>query len=245
MGVDMLEKIEKFQIAILSVVLAVGLIIAVKIVTSALPSDGISVTGSASKIVKSDNASLYLNLSTKQKNKKLAYGVIQKQIPIVISYIKSQGFGDKDIELKTTNGYNTYKTLPNGNSSNEIAYYNLYQPIVVKSQDVDKIKKLSLDITCLMDKGIEIEANNPEYYYSKISDLKIELLHQATTDAKQRASAMLKATHNRTGKIQTVKMGVFQITPADSTDVSDSGIYDTSSVEKKVTAVANVVFKIK
>ena len=239
------EKIEKFQIIILAIVLSLGLIIATKIVTSALPSDGISVTGSASKTVKSDNASLYLNLSTKQKNKRTAYYTIQKQIPTVIAYLKSQGFEDKDIELKTTNGYNTYKTLPNGNSSNEVAYYNLYQPIVVKSQDVDKIKKLSIDITTLMDKGIEIEANNPEYYYSKISDLKIELLRQATTDAKQRASAMLKATHNRTGKIQTVKMGVFQITAADSTDVSDSGIYDTSSIEKKVTAVANVVFKIK
>ena len=46
-------------------------------------------------------------------------------------------------------------------------------------------------------------------------------------------------------KIQSVKMGVFQITSAQSTNVSDSGIYDTSSIDKKVTAVANVVFKIK
>lgn len=241
----MLKTIENFQLTILAIILALTLVTATKIITSALPSDGITVTGSASKIVKSDNASLYLNLSTKQKNKKLAYSTIQKQIPTVITYLKSQGFEEKDIELKTTNGYNTYKTLPNGNSSNEVAYYNLYQPITVKSTDVEKIKKLSINITSLMDKGIEIEANNPEFYYSKISDLKIELLHQATTDAKQRASAMLKATHNRTGKIQSVKMGVFQITSADSTDVSDSGIYDTSSVDKKVTAVANVVFKIK
>ena len=41
------------------------------------------------------------------------------------------------------------------------------------------------------------------------------------------------------------KMGVFQITPVDSTDVSDMGINDTSTIEKKITAVANVVFQIK
>lgn len=56
---------------------------------------------------------------------------------------------------------------------------------------------------------------------------------------------MLKATHNRPGKIQSVNMGVFQITPVDSTNVSDMGISDTTTIEKKVTAVANVNFRIK
>lgn len=241
----MLEKIEKFQLTILAVILMFGLIIATKIVAGALPNDGITVTGSASKIVKSDNASLSFNIVTKQKTRRLAYEKTQKQLPVVIAYIKSQGFEDKDIETKTTNGYNTYKMLPNGNSSNEVDYYNLYQPVTVSSTDVDKIKKLSLDITSLMDKGIEVEVCSPEYYYSKISELKVELLNEATKDAKQRASAMLKATRNRTGKIQSVKMGVFQITSANSTNVSDSGIYDTESINKKITAVANVVFKIK
>ena len=56
---------------------------------------------------------------------------------------------------------------------------------------------------------------------------------------------MLKPSHNRVGKISAVRMGVYQITPVDSTNVSDSGINDTSTIDKKVTAVANVVFKVK
>lgn len=84
-----------------------------------------------------------------------------------------------------------------------------------------------------------------EYFYSGLSDLKVKLLQDATTDAKNRASAMLKATRNKPGKIQSVNMGVFQITPVDSTNVSDMGINDTSTIDKKVTAVANVVFRIK
>jgi len=56
---------------------------------------------------------------------------------------------------------------------------------------------------------------------------------------------MLKSTHNRVGKIQSVKMGVFQITPVNSNDVSDMGISDTSSIEKKITSVANVTFSVK
>lgn len=245
----MLEKVlgylEKFQVLILGALIALGILGATHIVAGALPTDGITVTGSASKIVQSDNGTLELSITSREKTRKIALTTIKNQIPVVVEYLKSKGFTDKDIEIKTPHGYNSYKSLPNGNSSNEIDYYNLYQPIIVKSDNVEKIKDLSINITNLMNKGIDIEAQSPEYYYSKISDLKVELLKDATTDAKQRASAMLKATHNRTGKIQSVKMGVFQITSANSTDVSDGGIYDTSSIEKKVTAVANVVFKIK
>ena len=115
----------------------------------------------------------------------------------------------------------------------------------MKSDDVKKIKEVSLDISSLMDKNIEIDVNSASYSYSKLSDLKVKLLKNATTDAKQRATAMLKSTNNHVGKIESVKMGVFQITPVDSTDVSDMGINDTSTIEKKITAVANVVFQIK
>ncbi len=40
-------------------------------------------------------------------------------------------------------------------------------------------------------------------------------------------------------------MGVFQIVPVNSTDVSDYGINDTSSIEKKVISTVNVTFNVK
>ena len=134
---------------------------------------------------------------------------------------------------------------PNGVTTNETDYYNLSQTVTVKSSDVNKIKNASLDIASLMDKGIDIDVRSTSYSYSKLPDLKVQLLNKATTDAKQRASAMLKSTNNHVGKIQSVQMGVFQITPVDSTDVSDMGINDTSTIEKKITAVSNVTFEVK
>ena len=147
--------------------------------------------------------------------------------------------------MKSVNGYNQYKYTPNCNATNEIAYYNISQQISINSKDVYKIKEISTDITSLISKGIDINVFEPSYFYSQLSGLKVKLLEDATTDAKQRAEAMLKSTHNRPGKIQSVRMGVFQITPPDSTNVSDYGINDTSTIDKKVTSVANVVFRIK
>ena len=152
----------------------------------------------------------------------------------------------ENIEVKTYNGYYTYKYNNVTRSyTNEIDFFKLSQPMEITSSDVNKIKEISIDIQSLLDQGIDISVNQASYFYSKLPELKVKLLGAATTDAKDRASAMLKATHNKVGKIQSVKMGVFQITDVDSTSVSDMGINDTSTIDKKVTAVANVVFKIK
>ena len=241
----MFEKMEKFQLVILSIVLAAGLIGATSLATSKLSNDVISVTGSSYKTVTSDNGRLEFRIMTRKPSKAIAYDTISKQLPQVKEFIISKGFDESEIEVKASNGYYTYKTLPNGNNTNEIDYYNISQPMYVTSKDVQKIKNLSTELQALINKGIDIDAYNPEYFYSKLSDEKVQMLGEATKDAKERASAMLKATNNRVGKIQSVRMGVFQITPVDSTNVSDMGISDTTSIEKKITSVANVTFRIK
>ncbi len=241
----MFEKLEKLQIVTLGVLLALGLVFTAKIVTGNLSKDVISVTGSASKVVTSDSGRIEFEIIARKADKKASNALIQQQIPEVVKYLQDKGIDSKDIEIKAPNGYVTYKYTPNGNATNEIAFYNLSQPMSVTSTDVQKIKTLSTDISNLISQGIDINVFPPAYFYSGLSDLKVELLEDATTDAKQRAEAMLKATHNRAGKIQSVKMGVFQITPVDSTNVSDYGINDTTTIEKKVTSVANVVFRIK
>lgn len=239
----MFEKLEKLQLISLAVILSAGLVLAVNIATGKMSNDKITVTGSAYKIVQSDSAMLEFEILSRRADKQQAYNNVKTQLPSVINYLKEKGI--TDIDVKAANGYNSYRYLPNGSMTNDIAFYNLSQPVVIKSNDVNKIKQISSDIQSLLDKGIDINIISTQYFYSKLSDLKVELLESATTDAKDRATAMLKATHNHPGKIQAVQMGVFQITPVDSTNVSDMGINDTSTIDKKVTAVANVVFRIK
>lgn len=242
----MLERIEKLQLAILGLLIAIGLILAVKVGVSSVAKNSVTVTGSAYEIVQSDSGNLDISLNLRRPTKAMAYAEAKKQLPVIMEYLKSKGFDtEKDVDVKSISGYVTYRYTPNGMSTNEIAYYNLSQPIIIKSNDVNKIKDASLDITSLMEKDIDIDVRSTSYSYSGLSDLKVKLLKSATTDAKNRASAMLKSTHNRVGNIQSVRMGVFQITPVDSTEVSDMGINDTSTIEKKITAVANVVFQVK
>lgn len=242
----MYEKIKDFQIAILGICLALGFVLASLIATDNLSKNNISVTGSAYEIVKSDSANWTMSIRTRATTKLQAYKTIKAQLPIVKKYLLSKGFTAEQIEIKLSSCYETYKTNAQGYSSNVVEYYNYEQPIKISSKDVEKVKELSTSYVELVEKGINVSNNGePQYQYSQLPELKVKLLQSATLDAKNRAKSMLKSNHNRLGKIRSARMGVFQITPVDSNDVSDSGYNDLSSIEKKVTAVANVTFAIK
>ncbi len=240
----MLEKFEKLQIVSLGLLVALSLIISTKIITKNFNNNVISVTGSAYEIVKSDSGVLNFDINIKRLNKQEAYNTSKTQVKIVEEYLKQKQI--KNIELKTVNGYYSYKRNSKTGEYTDIPdMYNLTQPISISSDNVELIKEISNDITGLITKGVDINVYSPSYDYSKLPELKVSLLEKASKDAKERATSMLKPTHNSVGKIQSVRMGVYQITPIDSTSVSDMGINDTSSIDKKVTAVANVSFKIK
>ncbi len=238
-----MEKFEKLQLVSAGLLLSAALIICTQIASSRVSNDIISVTGSAYEIVKSDSGTLSFNIVVKRYNKQEAYSAMQSQIKIVEKYLKDKQI--KEIERKTINGYYTYKRDKTGAYTDIQDSYNLYQPISIHSDNVELIKEISNEITSLINQGVDINVNPASYDYSKLPELKVTLLEKASQDAKDRAASMLKPTGNSVGKIQSVKMGVYQITPVDSTSVSDMGINDTSSIDKKVTAVANVSFKIK
>ena len=95
----MFEKLEKLQIVTLSIVLAAGLICSAKVLSGTFSNDQITVTGSASEIVKSDSGRLQFEITARQPNKAAAYALIQKQMPVVMQYLEAKGvakaYGDK------------------------------------------------------------------------------------------------------------------------------------------------------
>ena len=240
----MIEKLEKLQILSASILLGLSIIISTKLVSLAMCKNVISVTGSAYEIVQSDSGTLNFDIVVKRATKQEAYTIIQNQIKIVEKYLQSKNINN--INIKTLNGYYNYRRDPRTGAYTDIQdSYNISQPISISSNDVNLIRQIATEITGLINQGIDINVNPPSYGYSKLSDLKVRLLEQASQDAKNRANSMLKPTKNSVGQIQSVRMGVYQITPVNSTDVSDMGINDTSTIEKKVTAVANVTFRIR
>jgi len=239
------------QIIILGICIAVATVISSIILSQGFlkimkfTREVINVTGSAEKKIKSDYIVWRCGFSKREATLPAAYKALKGDLEKVRAYLIEKGVNSKDMNISQVSTETIYKKNEKGNATNEIQWYRLSQNIEIRSNDVDKIDGVSREATELINQGIELESLAPEYFYTKLDELKIEMLAKATENAKLRAENMAKSTGNKIGFMRSAKMGVFQITPATSTEVSDWGVNDTTSLEKKVMAVVTVSFAIE
>lgn len=247
----MVEEFKKHGLwIIVAAVLALGVIISSVILTGGIvkikaKENVISVTGSAKKQIKSDLVKWRGNFSVQANSMQDAYSQLKTSESKVKEYLKKQNIGEKDMVFSSIYTMTNYAVLPNGQMSSQVDSYRLSQTVEVTSGDVDKITQISRQSTELINQGVEFQSNPPEYYYTKIADLKVDMLSLATKDAKVRAQKIAESTGSKIGSIKSAKMGVLQITPLYSTEVSDMGINDTSSIDKEITAVTTCQFEIQ
>jgi len=204
----------------------------------------ITVTGSAKKRIKSDLVVWRADVAFQSAHQQDAYKALQDSVPRVKQYLISKGIPENEITILAVSSTALHGKDNQGNETSEISAYSLKQELEVRSNDVDRIGKISREATELIGQNIPLESNPPEYYYTKIADLKIEMLAAASKDAKQRAQQIASSTGSNIGSVRSAKMGVMQITAADSNEVTDAGVNDTSSLEKDITAVVNVSFAV-
>lgn len=205
----------------------------------------ITVTGSAKKDIISDLGILRGTISVESPNAGNAYRELQRQKPILVSYLVSKGFPENEIEFFTMNSYPLYEVSPSGYQTGTVRAYVYNQRLEVKSKDVNKIKNVSLEIPSLIEKGVSFNVEMPEYHYTELANIKIEIQAEAAKDAMNRASKIALATKRKLGPMRSARMGVIQITPKFSNQISDYGINDLSSIEKEITAVVTASFEIE
>jgi hypothetical protein len=205
----------------------------------------ITVTGSAQKQIRSDYIIWSGGFSRRETDMAAAYRKLAEDLDKVKKYLLVRGVNEKEIIVSQVSTSKIYKKNEKGNNTNDIQWYLLSQNVEIRSNEVDKITRVSRESTELINQGIEFESGTPSYFYTKLDELKLEMLAKASENAKQRAENMVRAAGNKVGFMRSAKMGVFQITPVTSTDVSDWGENDTSSLDKKVMAVVTASFAIE
>ena len=225
-------------------ILAVGIIIAAFVwgafFISARNEQSIRVVGQGVKTITSDiiKWNMSINRTTNVAYKSEGPSWIQEDLIKVKKYLASNGIEEKDILVEPVSSYANY-------GNNGVTGYSFSQRIEVKSDDIEKIEKMALDNKALAKQDIYLEYSNLEYFVSNLAELKAEMLALATADAKARAEEIAKSSGNKICGLLSAKTGVFQIRKPLSMDISDYGIYNTSSKEKEIAVTVNATFKIK
>jgi hypothetical protein len=168
---------------------------------------------------------------------------VGSDVAAVTKYLTAGGIPADELTLGSVSTY-ANEEYSNGNNTGRILNYRASRDVVVRSKNVQLISKLSQGIGSILQTGVSVNNYGPQYYLSTLPKLRPQLLEKAMKDAKVRAVAITKAVGGKVGAVQAVRSGVFQVTTPDSTQISDSGSYDTSSIEKTVTSTVSVTFKV-
>jgi hypothetical protein len=201
----------------------------------------IDVKGYAERKITSDTALWSGTLVVRGKELAPAYQKLEVDHKQVLAFLDAEGL---KAELSPVMKDTLYAQTQQGNNTNVIEGFVLRQSFSITSHDVQKIAALAIKIDQINAQGLEFESTDPRYYYSraKLDALKVDLLGEATKNAKERADQFAKTSGSSVGRLMSARQGIFQVTPENSTDISDSGTYDTSTIDKVVKIVVTLSY---
>lgn len=204
--------------------------------------NSINVTGNAKQDFESDIVKWTAMYSRKSLALSEASEQLKRDRDLVRSFLVQQGVNENEIRFDAVNINRefSYHTDENGRSYNTFSGYSLTQQVSVESKDLDKIDNASREISTLISQGLELSSNAPNYYYSKLEDLKLALIGEASENAKVRAENIAKEAGSKLGKLIKADLGIFQITGQnDNEEYSYGGTFNTTSRLK----TANITVK--
>jgi hypothetical protein len=245
-----MPETRSYQTFFAALVIGVAIVIAAALSARAIErvkasQQTITVTGSARKQITSDLIIWRGYVAYQSAGLQEAYADLKGGMAKLKAYLIEKGIPEDQIVETSISTMALHPVSEQGMEMSDIAGYRLQQGVEIRSSDVDRITRISRESTELIKQGVALESQQPEYLYTKLGDLKVEMQAEAAKDAKERAERIAEATGSKIGKLRSARMGVLQITPAFSNEVSDYGINDQSSLQKDITAVATLEFEVE
>lgn len=177
---------------------------------------------------------------------KQSYSSLKADETEIRRYLQTKGVPDSNIVFSSVNVEKSFETDYDDNGrirGNIFKGYTLTGIVTVDSKNINLVEQVSREVTELLQKGIEFNSNQPAYYYSKLNELKIDLLAKASLDARQRAETIAKNSSVSLGKLKKANMGVFQITGKNNNEeYSYGGSFNTASKQKTASITLRVEY---
>jgi len=207
----------------------------------------INVTGLSSRDFGSDLIVWNASFSKKSVTLKDAYAILKNDAEQIRTYLLKKGIKESEMIFSAIDISKDFETITEKNESQKQIFtgYLLTQNVQIESKEVDKVESVSREVTELINSGIELYSNAPNYYYTKLAELKIEMLASASRDARERAEKIVESAKGSIGDLKSADMGVFQITAPNSTEgYSWGGAFNTTSKRKTASITVNLDFEI-
>jgi uncharacterized protein len=227
--------------------LAAGLVVSAMLGTSAWVkirnSQFVTVKGSVQKNIESDLAIWSGSFQVEAETLLEAQHKIQANRVLVANFLGGAGVTNFTFAPIAIEELRASQKAADGFVSQRTTGFRLSQSVSVESTDVDRLDKL--DSTPLLEQGVIFTVATPQFIYSKAGDTKIEMLADATKDARARAEQIASQGGRSIARLESADQGIFQITPQHQIRSSWDGENDTASRLKTITAVVTATFLLK
>src|SRR5438093_2155818 len=204
--------------------------------------DTISVTGSARKPISSDLVRWSVSVGVEARTAAPAARRLRGQVARLRAFLEREGIPAGAITPSVVTSDERIQELPHHRRR---VSYRVSQELDVSTRKIDVVEGAATGVGTLLERGIDVSAAPLEYISTELTDAKLNALGAATEEARRRAEILVNGLGGKLGPMRSTSLGVYQITPRDSTDVSDYGLNDTSSREKDVNAVVTATFAVK
>ncbi|MEJ7912034.1 MAG: SIMPL domain-containing protein [Chitinophagaceae bacterium] len=234
------------------IIVALAIVIAALIAANAYKfrfrsAETITATGSAETDFVSDQIVWRGNFSRQGFELQPVYASLKSDESVIKKYLNDSGIADSNFVFSSIDVQRNYSSQYDEGgrvTGSSFSGYSLNGSVTVDSRNIAVVEKLSREITGLLEKGIELNSTPPSYYYSRLNEMKIDLLSKASQDARLRAQTIAKNSDASLGNISKASMGVFQITGRNlNEDYSYGGVFNTSSKEKTASITLRVEYR--
>jgi hypothetical protein len=210
----------------------------------------IQVTGSATRRIVSDLIQWSATIDVQNPDRSAAYRQLHEHVAQTVAFLEKAGIPKEEIGVSSVNVEQVQESQVVGTGEERIERYvvvgyKLRQDVTVSSNGVEIVAQASREVTQLLESGISISSGMPEYHYTKLGDLKIEMLAEAAKDARARAENIIEAAGGELGDLVGADMGVINVNPPNSRSSSWDGNNDVSTVEKDIITVVHANFELE
>jgi hypothetical protein len=196
----------------------------------------IAVTGAAYKPITSDFGVWEGSISAPGTTLDAAYREIRRSMATTEVFLQAKGFTAQQYKVGSV------QILRDYNREGDVVGFNLRQTVKLELTDVNRISTLAKEASTLIEQGVEINSHRPRYLFTGLDALKLEMIKAATENATLRAQQLAETTGRKVGAPTSARVGVFQIRPLHSQEVSSMGMSDVSSIEKEIVSTVHVSF---
>jgi hypothetical protein len=204
----------------------------------------VTVKGLAERDVEADIGLWPIRFVTGDNNLGTAQYKIEQSKRAIMFFLKKHGIDSASVALQDMSVVDMEAERYRGGQPGNRFIIN--QTLMVRTNDPTLILNASQDVGKLVEAGVVLSTGDgygsgPTYVFTRLNDLKPEMIADATGNARQAGEQFAKDSGSKLGKIRRAFQGTFEILPRDRAP----GIMENIQLGKTVRVVSTIEYYLK